>query len=181
MMADLKNDSSNFERSGARGTPDLDGFGFNHAHLPNTLIGRYEESQVHESRQYYGSTDHQRGVAPVVPPSRESTATVQSYTSGTSASSHGSHGFQGQPQMPTGYGHTVTSSPTADPNYITTGYGNAGNVPYTNMRQDDRNTRYANEPQQHEATPRRYAEARPTHNPPPRYFGHSIPENLVFY
>lgn len=88
MIQDLKADSANFERSGDRGSPPSDGFGHTSSHSPNFILGAYENSMVHRSRQHWGPTgESQSSSTPVS--SRDSEHSRDSRDSRTTASSIG--------------------------------------------------------------------------------------------
>lgn len=208
MMDDLRADSYNFEKAGARGTPDPDGFGFGYGHIPNCeCIGKYEDSTVHKSRQYHGSTDDQSR------PTRADTASTSTqYTQGSAASTRSSVGqhSSASAQYPQGYGqaygqtyeepsssrnhpqaqvpHTSPTNPNnpAYSLYATTGppqataqnYGGGYQQPTQSSRQHYDETRVPRSEQP--AEPQHRNVPQPTY-PNQRYFGAPCPDFLVYH
>ncbi|QDS69555.1 hypothetical protein FKW77_007871 [Venturia effusa] len=190
MVQDLRTDSANFERSGARGSPSLDSNGLGHNHIPNKPLGNYQESQVHQSRQYWGPTGAESQAAAVPQPAASAYAAQPQpqhrYPSQASAAAPSQHyatasaAYDGY-SAPTAYSHTAnpsafSASPAgsdASRNYT---YGpNASSTPGYQPpagRQAD--------PRQADPTPRYAPSSQQYAQPTARYFGNHRPEFLVY-
>jgi hypothetical protein len=119
MMEDLRADSANFERSGDRGTPSSDGFGFGPNPSPNFSIGKYEDSMIHRSRQHWGPSATQQPAAPEPSTERVPSRAPDTPFSGTSSTSHqsGSTYSDYQRQAQGGFSGGGTAPSPAGSNY----------------------------------------------------------------
>ncbi|TID23332.1 hypothetical protein E6O75_ATG02968 [Venturia nashicola] len=190
MVQDLRTDSANFERSGARGSPYSDTPGFGQCHIPNKPLGNYQESQVHHSRQYWGPTGAETQAA-APPPQPAAPAYVaqsqQRYPPQASAAASTQHyattsaAYDSYPAQ-TAYAHNpvqpaFSASPAgsdASHNYTYGSSTSSSTSAYqqpagrqTDPRQADQTPRYA-------PTSQQYAQ------PTARYFGKHRPEFLVY-
>lgn len=163
MQEDLKMDSSTWARAGERGTPDSGiSFGFGRSPPPNLSIGKYEESDIHRSRQYWGSTEDRssssastaRSEASSAPFSPQTSPPQQQYPPAREPSYGGPHyesqsgGYAAQPQhSSSGYAPNYVAAPAyggqpQDQPYQTQGsrhgYNNQNDVPRTAHNYDGR-------------------------------------------
>lgn len=194
----MRTDSANFERLGARGSPHSDDRGF--GYIPNKPLGNYQESQVHQSRQYWGPTaaEAQAVAAQPAAPSYAGQATTSYQQPQTQAAAQPSYttsapagygGYQ-QPQQtpPVTYGGSVQPVPSpAISSYSSSSGGTHSGQNYIHSSgygTDSRSSTTYQQPGQ-ESRPRdpRYAAqatAQQYTAPAPRYFGNYRPEFLVY-
>lgn len=189
MVQDLRTDSANFERSGARGSPHSDNTGFGQSYIPNKPLGNYQESQVHQSRQYWGPTgaETQAAAAPPQPaapvyatqsqsryPPQASAAPPTQHYATTSAA------YDGYPAQ-TAYSHNpapsaYSASPAgsdASRNYT---YGSTASSTPSYQQPAGRQA----DPRQADPTPRYAPTSQQYAQPTARYFGNHRPEFLVY-
>jgi hypothetical protein len=137
MVDDLKADSANYERSVAtgatRGSPYLEEPAFGYQ-PPNKVIGSYQDSVFHQSRQHWGPSSSSAGAAATVPAVAPA-APHQQYGGGSSYASPSAGYNEAQPQQhqqqqaqpsyapaPAGYSQGYQQAPAA---YQTPSTGNS--------------------------------------------------------
>lgn len=198
MVTDLKTDSTNFDRSGARGSPHSNGNGF--GHKPNIPLGSYSDSQIHQSRQHWGPTAPVAHVeqpavhaVPIVQPTypgqsahtqsyQQSQASQPALHTGYTTAPAGYSNYQQPPQTSqTAYSGVQAPSPSTT-HYSTSSSGTQGTAQHythssgygADSRGSNANTPYQGGQDSRVPRDPRYAA------PVPRYFGHLRQEFLVY-
>jgi hypothetical protein len=121
MIQDLKADSANWriQQSRGGGTPPLP-HGSGLVHKPNKLVVRYEDSQTHQSRQYWGPTGSTPGQAPAQPAATpgygQQDTDPRYYQSTTATARRGDDPYQQAPTHSTGYAPAAVD-PSRRPTY----------------------------------------------------------------
>jgi hypothetical protein len=202
MITDLKTDSANFNASGARGSPHQDGRGF--GYKPNMPLGSYSDSQVHQSRQYWGPTAQEQAAAAPAPAAAPYVAPAQQYSQHPVTQAVPQQGYATTGQSYGGYTQPASQAsvspygvaPTASPAVSQSSYGSAPNYTYNSSTPGSTSTGYSQPSSHHSsdqsrvprsqtqnADPRAYPQAASQSQyaqPAPRYFGNFRPEFLVY-